>query len=147
MAAGNFLPVMNQKIMQELTILLSHLSSEQNELRKAAEDQLNNHWLKQPEALLQGLSFLCLSNDESCKTYALVILRKVALRVSGEHALIAHLSDQGLQVVQQNLLTALQNEPNISARLKTCDTVCEIADYLLGINSIGFLYRIVVVVG
>ena len=129
---------MNQKILEELTILLNHLSSEQNEMRKAAEDQLNNYWLGQPEALLQGLSFLCLAADDSLKTYALVILRKVALRISGEHALIAHLSEQGLLVVQQNLLSALQNERNMSARLKLCDTVCEIADYLLGMNSIWF---------
>jgi hypothetical protein len=115
--------------------ILKDLSSEQKLMRTVAEEQLNSYCQTQPELLLLGLSSLCLDNDNRVKTNALVMLRKVALRMSGEHVLISRLSEQGLLAVQSNLLFALLNKCSFSARLKLCDTVCEIANYLLGMNS------------
>jgi len=56
----------SQEILQQLVQVLSNLVSNDNAVRSAAEEQLNNEWMvKSPDALLSGFAYLSRNSDEA----------------------------------------------------------------------------------
>ncbi|KAI8903813.1 armadillo-type protein [Gorgonomyces haynaldii] len=121
------------QLFELLAGLLSQLSSEHNQVRKAAEDQLNNHWLvNQPGPLLAGLAYLTANSpDLNVRNFSPVLLRRIALREAKESTIIELVGDHVRSSVQENLLKSLSTEPESSVRNKVCDTVAQIAEHLL----------------
>lgn len=56
----------SQETLQQLVQVLSNLVSNDNAVRSAAEEQLNNEWMvKSPDALLSGFAYLSRNSDEA----------------------------------------------------------------------------------
>lgn len=54
-----------QDILAQLVQVLANLVSNDNAVRSAAEEQLNNEWMvKSPDALLSGFAYLSRHSDE-----------------------------------------------------------------------------------
>eukprot|EP00842_Homolaphlyctis_polyrhiza_P004970 jgi/Hompol1/5474/HPOL_001964-RA len=127
-----------QQLFELLAQLLAQLSSQDNQVRAAAEDQLNHHWLaNQPQILLAGLAFLLATNPApEIRTFAAVLLRRMALRCPpGADEDLSYYSTCGDDVrsfIQMQMLQALASELDMSVCNKICDTVCELADHMLG---------------
>jgi len=55
-----------QEVLQQLVQVLSNLVSNDNAVRSAAEEQLNNQWMvKSPDALLSGFAYLSRNSEEA----------------------------------------------------------------------------------
>ncbi|KAF9194751.1 hypothetical protein BGZ49_003131 [Haplosporangium sp. Z 27] len=71
-----------QDVLQKLLQVLTHLVTNDNTLRAAAESQLNNEWMvKNPDALLAGLAHFARHSDVAdLRAFAAVLTRRVAFK-------------------------------------------------------------------
>lgn len=55
-----------QDVLDQLVQVLANLVSNDNAIRSAAEEQLNNEWMvKSPDALLSGFAYLSRHREEA----------------------------------------------------------------------------------
>ncbi|KAI8924999.1 armadillo-type protein [Entophlyctis helioformis] len=134
------------QLFEVLAQLIAQLSTQDNAVRAAAEQQLNEHWLlNQPQVLLAGLAYLMVNHpDVEIRSLTSILLRRMALRArpaapAPAEAAGASVEDvsnyvfvgeETRQFVQTQLLQALSNEANASVRNKICDTVSELASHM-----------------
>ncbi|KAG0205651.1 hypothetical protein BGX28_002767 [Mortierella sp. GBA30] len=124
-----------QEVLQQLLHVLTDLVSTDNAIRSAAEEQLNQEWMvKKPDALLDGLAFLCRNSDEAdLRSFAAVLTRRIAFKniPSGTPAvdvtLWSMVQDETRLAMKTQFLAALLSETNRTVRNKVCDTVAEVA--------------------
>ncbi|KAL2911866.1 importin subunit beta-3 [Polyrhizophydium stewartii] len=127
----------SQQLFELLAQLLDQLASQDNTVRSAAEEQLNNHWLvHQSPALLAGLAYLSAHHPSvEVRSFAAVLLRRVALRspegAKNNATYFIASGEESRTFVQSQLLQSLLNEQQATVRNKVCDTVCELAEELL----------------
>ncbi|KAI8900835.1 armadillo-type protein [Globomyces pollinis-pini] len=126
------------QLFQLLNDLLNQLSSQDNAIRRAAEEQLELHWVaNQPGPLLAGLANATLShNIPFIKSFSAVLLRRYALKSvkntnNEDQSLLQIAGPQVVQYVQAQLVQSLQVEPDWQVRNKVADTTSQIASYLL----------------
>ncbi|KAF9103876.1 hypothetical protein BGX27_010327, partial [Mortierella sp. AM989] len=135
-----------QEVIQKLLQVLTQLVSGDNNLRAAAETQLNNEWmLKTPDSLLTGLAHLARQSDVAdLRAFAAVLTRKVAFKptpkpsqdvapisptasATAETTLWQITTEDTRTYVKSQFLESLLRETHKAVRNKTCDTVAEIA--------------------
>ncbi|KAJ2993084.1 Importin-5 [Globomyces sp. JEL0801] len=126
------------QLFQLLNDLLNQLSSQDNAIRRAAEEQLELHWVaNQPGPLLAGLANATLShNIPFIKSFSAVLLRRYALKSvkntnNEDQSLLQIAGPQVVQYVQAQLVQSLKVEPDWQVRNKVADTTSQIASYLL----------------
>ena len=121
----------SQQMFELLAQLLAQLSSSDNAIRTAAEEQLNKHWLiNQAPALLAGLSYLAAHHQAvEIRSLAPVLLRRIAQRTINDQSYYVVIGDDVRHYVHLQLLEALQKEQQASVRNKMSDAVAELAQH------------------
>ncbi|ORZ41524.1 armadillo-type protein [Catenaria anguillulae PL171] len=128
----------------EISQLLHHLASSDNDARALAEQTLREKYVDQdPTHGLPALALLARSHPEHpIRAFAAVLLRRLALSpivqpAAGPDGTKTHtcplylIPDAARAAVLQELLGALAAETVSSARRKLCDTIAEIAKSML----------------
>ncbi|KAG0314219.1 hypothetical protein BGZ97_009502 [Linnemannia gamsii] len=125
-----------QDILNQLVQVLANLVSNDNAVRSAAEEQLNNEWMvKSPDALLSGFAYLSRHSEEAdLRSFAAVLTRRVAFKgiptqdPEAEDATLWDVTqEETRQAMKTHFLAGLSQEPNKSVRNKVCDTIAEMA--------------------
>ncbi|KAF9129600.1 hypothetical protein BGW39_004001 [Mortierella sp. 14UC] len=125
-----------QDILNQLVQVLANLVSNDNAVRSAAEEQLNNEWMvKSPDALLSGFAYLSRHSEEpDLRSFAAVLTRRVAFKgiptqdPEAEDATLWDVTqEETRQAMKTHFLAGLSQEPNKSVRNKVCDTIAEMA--------------------
>ncbi|KAF9915454.1 Importin-5, partial [Lobosporangium transversale] len=125
-----------QDVLQQLVQVLANLVSNDNAVRSAAEEQLNNEWMvKSPDALLSGFAYLSRHSEEAdLRSFAAVLTRRVAFKgipnqdpEAEEVTLWDVTQEQTRQAMKTHFLEGLSQESNKSVRNKICDTIAEMA--------------------
>ncbi|CAG8558443.1 24474_t:CDS:10, partial [Racocetra persica] len=122
-------------IASQLNQLLSHLTSNDNDLRSNAEKQLNDHWIaQQPDLLLLSLIQLGRSHEGiHDRSFAFVLFRRIAFKtVPGQDATIwARLQEESRLAIKNELLMSLSVERENTVRHKVCDAISEVTKNFL----------------
>ncbi|KAF9394692.1 hypothetical protein CPC16_010607 [Podila verticillata] len=125
-----------QDVLDQLVQVLANLVSNDNAIRSAAEEQLNNEWMvKSPDALLSGFAYLSRHREEAdLRSFAAVLTRRVAFKGiptqdpdADEVTLWDITQESTRQAMKTHFLEGLSQEPNKSVRNKVCDTIAEMA--------------------
>ncbi|KAI8140976.1 armadillo-type protein [Fennellomyces sp. T-0311] len=121
-------------VLQQLTPLLINLLSPDNDVRSAAETELNEQWVKQQrDLLLVGLShFIAQNNEAQLRSHCSVLLRRLAFKsytapTDPDARLWDMVQENTRSQVKQLLLIALANESDQGTRHKVADTIAEVA--------------------
>ncbi|RKO92447.1 armadillo-type protein [Blyttiomyces helicus] len=129
---------LSDEVVAQLVLLLSHLASNDNNTRSAAEAQLNDQWLAaQPAILLAALAQVARSNSQNVvRSLAAVLLRRLALKdaattEAGTHSFYISIGEDYRGFIQAQLLASLESEQDRSTRRKICDTISELAIHML----------------
>ncbi|KAG9306967.1 hypothetical protein G9A89_000881 [Geosiphon pyriformis] len=119
----------------QLNQVLSNLASNDNSLRSAAEQQLNEQWIAQrPDLLLVGLAQLGRNHEATHgRSFSFVLIRRIAFKAQsqaskGEELTIWDLlQETSRQAIKNDLLISLSVEQENTVRHKVCDAVSEVA--------------------
>ncbi|KAJ2324987.1 importin subunit beta-3, partial [Coemansia sp. RSA 2681] len=115
--------------------LMSNLMSADNDVRTHAENSLKTEWVAtQPQTLLSSLAFLVHQDTEpQARAFAAVLLRRIAFQNApnaeykeDERSVWSIVGPAVQQAVMGELLGALKDETDRSARHKLCDTISEV---------------------
>lgn len=143
MTNSAFLNESTLSLFSILSELLTSLTSSDNIIRASAETQLNEHWLtQQPLVLLTGLSYLIRNGSSPLKSFAAVLLRRIALKSptnagTGDNApssvllLCIRQDPSSFGFISSQLLESLIQEEALTVRLKVNDTISDLAAHLI----------------
>ncbi|KAJ2741550.1 importin subunit beta-3 [Coemansia sp. BCRC 34301] len=118
-----------------LKVVMSTLMSEDNDARTHAESVLKTEWVAtQPQTLLSSLAFLVHQDTEAqARAFAAVLLRRISFQSApnaeykeDERSVWSMVGSAVHQIVKSELLGALNDETDRSARHKLCDTISEV---------------------
>ncbi|CAG8599846.1 7803_t:CDS:10, partial [Ambispora leptoticha] len=124
------------EIISQLNQVLSNLASNDNTLRSAAEQQLNEQWIaQQPDLLLLSLAQLGRTHEAThSRSFSFVLLRRIAFKQapnqaskSEETSIWDVLQEASREAIKNDLLMSLSVEQENTVRHKVCDAVSEVA--------------------
>ncbi|KAK9472625.1 armadillo-type protein [Dipodascopsis tothii] len=121
------------EVTSELVRLIEGLSSPDNAIRAAAENNLNTEWAKNLDMLLVGLAEQCVVSESVVgRAFSAVLFRRMAMKQpedsdSLSSKVIDNCAPETQAKVRQLLLQALLGEQTTDVRHKICDSIAMIA--------------------
>ncbi|KAJ3138200.1 hypothetical protein HK101_003763, partial [Irineochytrium annulatum] len=119
-------------VVPQLEGILTHLRSEDNNVRGEAEALLMSDWqATRPQQLLAGLSVLMKDHgDKHLRAFAAILLRRLGLKQAGDVegiTLWVFVGEECRAFCQNQLLQAVSNEAEDMVRPKLCDSIADLA--------------------
>ncbi|KAH7106921.1 ARM repeat-containing protein [Auriculariales sp. MPI-PUGE-AT-0066] len=122
------------EVSSELAQLLSNLVLGDNEIRKSAEQAVDERLAQSPELYVLALAqFARMADTEVMRSFSLVLLRRLLFRpmpfapASSRQVLYDHLGERTRETVERLILSCIQNETDEGVRRKVADTACDLA--------------------